>query len=146
MLHSSRRHDFHECVIILINVLSQNDTPFVTLLLSSAAKTAFEVDSSTELAPIHSIVKKGDPRFLREVVKAIEGAPDSKVKAETLWNPRCFTQLTPKCFSGSRCQYSRRRGSDATSPCRRGDQGLKFCSCYPQAGLRNFDVCPQVRA
>ena len=57
----------------------------MTLLLSYTAKIAFEVDSSTELAPIHSIVKKGDPRFLREVVKAIEGAPNSQVKAENLW-------------------------------------------------------------
>ena len=58
----------------------QSDTPFVTLLVSSSgAKTAFEVDSSTELAPIHSIVKKGDPRFLREVIKAVEGAADYQV-------------------------------------------------------------------
>ena len=68
-----------------IHVSCQSDTPFVTLLLSSAAKTAFEVDSSTELAPIHSVVKKGDPAFLREVVKAIEGAPDSQVRCESVY-------------------------------------------------------------
>ena len=52
----------------------------MTLLISSSgAKTAFEVDSSTELAPIHCIVKKGDPRFLREVVKAVEGTADYQV-------------------------------------------------------------------
>jgi hypothetical protein len=54
------------------------DTPFIVLLLEHGARMD-EVDSATEMAPIHDVVKKGEPKLVREAMKAAVGETDVNV-------------------------------------------------------------------